>query len=85
MTLKDNPGRGVLVWAGLLRQSAIAKPKDAIEVSDYVRRQIVSFATWPDVWAYYEADPDFASLLPSLRDEVDKRIASGENAPGPQR
>lgn len=44
--IRNSPGKGILVWAGLLLPSARQKAADQIMASDYVRRQIVSFACW---------------------------------------
>ncbi len=84
MTMRDRPGLGVMVWAGLLRPLALGKPADQILPSDYVRRQIVSFSGWRDVWDFYGDHSDFAPLLAEIRGTVDERIASGVNMAGPQ-
>ncbi|MEO7917208.1 MAG: hypothetical protein ABIR16_06150 [Dokdonella sp.] len=79
MTIRNQPGKGVMVWAGLLHDSAAGKPQHEIGVSDYVQRETVSFARWTDVWEYFETDPHFAPLLAVLRVTVEERIASGAN------
>ena len=83
VTIRNSPGKGVMVWAGLLLPSAQMKAADQIMASDYVRRQIVSFCCWDDVWAYYDGHPEFAPLLAELRPIVEQRISSGANAPNP--
>ena len=83
VTIRNSPGKGVMVWAGLLLASAQKKTADQIIASDYVRRQIVSFCCWADVWAFYDGHPEFASLFDELRPIVEQRIASGANAPNP--
>lgn len=83
ITVMDKPGKGVLVWSGLLDARAVEKSGDQIEPQDYAERQTVSFSCWPDVWAYYEAQPDLASLVAELRRLAEAHIASGENGSGP--
>ena len=83
ITILDRPGKGVLVWSGLLDSRAANKSADEIESDDYAQRQTVSFSCWPDLWAYYEAQPDIAPLLFELRELVEARRASGINASGP--
>ncbi|MEO6077013.1 MAG: hypothetical protein ABIP56_09430 [Dokdonella sp.] len=83
ITMIDKPGKGVLVWSGLLDIRAAEKSAGEIEAQDYTQRQTVSFSCWPDVWAYYESQPDIAPLLPELRSLAETRIASGVNASGP--
>ena len=83
VTIRNSPGKGVMVWAGLLLPSAQMKAADQIIASDYFRRQIVSFCCWSDVWNFYDGHPQFASLVDELRPIVEQRIASGANAANP--
>ena len=83
VTIRNAPGKGVMVWAGLLHPSAQGKPAEQIMAGDYVRRQIVSFCCWDDVWTFYEGHPEFAPLFDELRATVKERIASGANAADP--
>ena len=83
ITVMNKPGKGVLVWTGLLDASAAEKSADEIEAQDYSQRQTVSFSCWADVWAYYESQSDLAPLLSELRSLAEARIASGVNASGP--
>ena len=76
VTMKNNPGKGVLVWAGVLHDSAVGKTAEQISASDYSRRQIVSFSCWPDVWNYFQDNAEFAPLLASLQDSVEQHVAS---------
>ena len=82
ITIMDRPGKGVLVWSGLLDPRAADKSADEIAADDYAQRQTVSFSCWPDLWAYYEAQPDIAPLLLELRELAEARSASGVNASG---
>lgn len=80
VTIWNNPGKGVLVWAGVLHASALKKSADEVKSSDYSQRQIVNFSSWHDVWSYYQHDPEFAPLMAKLKPEVDERIAAGRIA-----
>lgn len=82
ITILGRPGKGVLVWSGVLDPRAADKSADEIAADDYAQRQTVSFSCWPDLWAYFEVQPDIAPLLGELRDLVDARSASGTNASG---
>lgn len=83
ITIMDRPGKGLLVWSGLLDPRAADKTADEIAADDYEQRQTVSFSCWPDLWAYYHVQPDLAPLLAELRELAEARRASGLNDSGP--
>ena len=76
VTIRNNPGKGVLVWAGVLHESSVGKTADEIDASDYASRQIVSFSCWPDVWTYFQDNAEFAPLLATLRNSMNQAVAS---------
>ena len=70
VTMMNAPPHGILVWAGRLHASAIAKESANIVATDYAVRETVSFCMWNHVWSYFH-DREYADLVKNLRESVE--------------
>lgn len=61
MTMFNRQEKGVLVYAGRLRQEAESKVAEEITREDYDLRQTASFMWWRDVRGYF-AHPPYRAL-----------------------
>ena len=79
VTIREGSRGSILVWAGRLCPSAIAKESNEIQEGDYAQRETVNFVKWADVWRYFEGR-EYALLVSQIRDAVEILLASEDGA-----
>ncbi len=65
MTMINRQANGVIVWAGKLHPTAVAKNEDEICAEDYQERTTVSFMSWTDASEFF-AGQVYEPLLDEL-------------------